>query len=189
MKKYKEFTYVSNLYKKSNLVSGFTLIELLVVIAIIGILSTIVITSLDGGKDKAKDAVVKANLKNAQTQAEMAYYTRINYPLTYRDIGKKAGNSDWPFMENETIKSPRVMFEAAATARGIPEVRIAINPSTNDWSRATWASMSYEDSKWIMEVALSGSTTANPRFWCVDYNGISKETNLQYIVTEKKCRD
>jgi len=174
---------------------GFTLIELLVVIAIIGILSAIVITSLSGGKEKAKDAVVKANLKNAQTQAEMVYYTRNNYPLSYSYLGANlttpisAPNPDYPLMKDETMTSPRVMFDAAVAARGIPDVRIAINPGTDGWSRATWASMSYEDYRWIMEISLSGSTGADPRFWCVDYNGISKETNLQYIVTEKKCRD
>lgn len=39
---------------------GFTLIELLVVIAIIGILSTIAMTSLNGARQKAKDASFKS---------------------------------------------------------------------------------------------------------------------------------
>lgn len=40
---------------------GFTLIELLVVIAIIGILSTIAMTSLNGARQKAKDASFKSS--------------------------------------------------------------------------------------------------------------------------------
>lgn len=45
---------------------GFTLIELLIVIAIIGALATIVVVSLSGSTDKAKETVVKANLGQIQ---------------------------------------------------------------------------------------------------------------------------
>ncbi|MEY2641083.1 MAG: hypothetical protein RL150_476 [Candidatus Parcubacteria bacterium] len=52
---------------------GFTLIELLVVIAIIGILSSVVLASLNTARDKGADAAVKANLANARAQAELYY--------------------------------------------------------------------------------------------------------------------
>jgi len=52
---------------------GFTLIELLVVIAIIGILSSIVLASLNSARDKGKDASIKGNLSSIRVEAELFY--------------------------------------------------------------------------------------------------------------------
>ncbi|PIP86988.1 hypothetical protein COW81_02650 [Candidatus Campbellbacteria bacterium CG22_combo_CG10-13_8_21_14_all_36_13] len=52
---------------------GFTLIELLVVIAIIGILSSVVLASLNTARGKGANAAVKSNLANIRPQAELVY--------------------------------------------------------------------------------------------------------------------
>jgi len=58
---------------------GFTLIELLVVIAIIGILSAVVLASLDSARSKATVASIKGNLRNMIPQAALSYDTTNNY--------------------------------------------------------------------------------------------------------------
>jgi prepilin-type N-terminal cleavage/methylation domain-containing protein len=58
---------------------GFTLIELLVVIAIIGILSSVVLASLNSARTKGQIAAIKSNLKNMISQAELAYSNVGNY--------------------------------------------------------------------------------------------------------------
>ena len=57
---------------------GFTLIELLVVIAIIGILSSVVLASLNTARNKGADAAVKSNLANARAEAELYYDSNSN---------------------------------------------------------------------------------------------------------------
>ncbi|MEA2701639.1 MAG: hypothetical protein QOE22_348 [Candidatus Parcubacteria bacterium] len=57
---------------------GFTLIELLVVIAIIGILSSVVLASLNTARNKGADAAIKSNLANARAEAEIYYDSNGN---------------------------------------------------------------------------------------------------------------
>ncbi|MBI2053312.1 MAG: prepilin-type N-terminal cleavage/methylation domain-containing protein [Candidatus Sungbacteria bacterium] len=59
---------------------GFTLIELLVVISIIGLLSSVVLTSVNSARAKARDARRIADLKEMQKALEFYYDSNNAYP-------------------------------------------------------------------------------------------------------------
>lgn len=61
---------------------GFTLIELLVVIAIISILATLLVANFNAGRERARDAQRKSDLKNIQTALRLFYNDKTVYPVT-----------------------------------------------------------------------------------------------------------
>jgi len=94
--------------------SGFTLIELLVVIAIIGILSSVVLASLNSARSKARDASRKATVRQVMTALEMYYNDNNVYPST----GCEGCGIDWVGLG--TPLTPYIS-------------RISVDPSGSSW--------------------------------------------------------
>lgn len=88
-------------YKTKN--KGFTLIELLVVIAVIGILSTIVLASLNAARAKARDARRLSDMHQMQLALDMYNSTFGQYPNS--DMG---GCGGWDTPGNGTFITPLV---------------------------------------------------------------------------------
>ena len=130
---------------------GFTLIELLVVIAIIGILTSVVLASLNSARDKGGDAAVKANLSNLRSQAALYYEDNGN------TFGPNTGTSCTT--TGSVFADTRVAAQlgAAVTASGGGSSATCANGTT----------------LWVVSVPLRDKTKA----WCVDSSGIAKEAS------------
>lgn len=72
---------------------GFTLIELLVVIAIIGILSSVVLASLNSARQKSRDARRISDIKQLQVALELYYSDNNAYPVETTSGGEAVEDS------------------------------------------------------------------------------------------------
>lgn len=68
------------MYKVIERARGFTLIELLVVVAIIGILSSVVLASLNSARQKGRDTRRISDIKQLQLALELSYDAVGEYP-------------------------------------------------------------------------------------------------------------
>lgn len=82
---------------------GFTLIELLVVVAIIGVLASIILSSLNSARAKARDARRESDIKTIQTALEMYYLDHGDYPAT---SWAHSGEASWATLESYLGKLP-----------------------------------------------------------------------------------
>ena len=97
---------------------GFTLIELLVVVAIIGLLSSIVLASLNSARLKARDVKRLASFRQIQIALEMYYETNGTYPILQAGITISGGSNNWLTGFATALRPYLISLPSDATANG-----------------------------------------------------------------------
>lgn len=82
---------------------GFTLIELLVVIAIIGILSSVVLASLNTARSKGTDAKIQSEIRSIQVNAEIYYDNNGNVYGSSSTVSTSCRANVFAFASNPNI--------------------------------------------------------------------------------------
>lgn len=98
---------------------GFTLIELLVVIAIIGILSSVVLASLERARGLARDSQRKASLEQIRVAMELYHDSHRTYQVA--NSGWNGGGQGWFGYEGGAYVTAvsRALFNERALSQAI----------------------------------------------------------------------
>lgn len=144
-----------------NVNSGFTLIELLVVIAIIGILSSVVLASLNTARSKGADAAIKSNLNNIRAQAELVY-----------DNATPTNSYAGVCVDPGVVKG----ISAAASAASVTWTSTANN--------AAGTSCNSNAGAWAVVIPLKA---VSGHYWCVDSTGQAVDKSSAPGATVTAC--
>ena len=106
---------------------GFTLIELLVVISIIGLLSSIVLASLNTAREKARDAARESDIKSIENALELYRNDHSAYPPSG---GATVPNGGWTNSNDSSWNT----LASYLVPTYIPQMPIDPSQSTSGWS-------------------------------------------------------
>lgn len=144
---------------------AFTLIELLVVVAIIGVLSTVVTTSVSTARNKTKTIAIKANMDTIRKQAQIWYDTYGTYflPPASTTVSSCFGlNIDTTMLIDPVINQSLIQIDS-------------LNGSTNPVSCQV---QRYGNGTLVYAIGSYLPTGGNA---CIDQTGIMKSNFMQSV--------
>ncbi len=144
---------------------GFTLIELLVVIAIIGLLSSVVLASLNGARNKGADAAIKQQMKSAQSQAELIYDDAV--PNSYEGVCEQSN----------------IIAQVTAAKNSGGATTLSFLDTTASAHDTTAVCHDSADA-YAIEIPLKTTETQS---WCVDSTGAAKATSAVLAANTYVC--
>lgn len=151
---------------------GFTLVELLVVIAIIGLLSAVVLASLNIVSSKGNDAGIKANLSSLVTQATLFFTDNGNVFGVFNN--GSGGPADCPAVgvAGNTVFHNSVVEREIAAAKLNSSGGLAACVSTN--------------SAYAVAVSRPPNVASDTSsYWCVDSAG--NRCGINTLITGPSC--
>ena len=158
---------------------GFTLIELLVVIAIIGVLSAVVLASLNTARSKGNDAAIESDLSTIQTQSELYYIDKNGtYGNAFAAISVSAGQVAY-------ASGGTNFFSAEKT------VNSALNAALSLSGQNGVIAIGQNGQSWAVGVNLHNPASPSLPVWCVDSTGAStpepNSLNIYGGSSDAKC--
>ena len=159
---------LSSLGHRKGHVRGFTLIELLVVIAIIGILSSVVLASLNTARNKGADASIKSNIDSTRAQSELYYDNATTYAGLCAALA--------------TASPPGLAAMLTATAAAISSTATVDTAAAN---AAAAGKVTCHDSATAWAAAAPTKTATG--YWCVDSTGFSGQKTTGIAANAYVC--
>jgi prepilin-type N-terminal cleavage/methylation domain-containing protein len=123
---------------------GFTLMEVLMYVIIVGILASIVMSSIRIARESGNDSAIKADLNNIRTEASNFFDTNNSYGTAGTSCTEPGSVFNSPRIENQISSAESISSQPATCA----------NSAT----------------KWVISIPLRNETGS----WCVDEQGTAR---------------
>ncbi len=149
---------------------GFTLIELLVVIAIIGILSSVVLASLNIARAKGADSAIKSDLSTVRSQSAIFYDANGN---NYGPDTVVCSDPGTLFVDTPVIQA---IAHAQSQSGGGVATCVADDSVSGVGTNAT---------SWALSVPLKYDAGSS---WCVDSTGVAASGTASLVGDVALCQ-